>query len=219
MRRISFVLATIGLCLTPTLQSAPPRPSATPAKPLPATVRVVLTTSMGPVTLELERAKAPITVANFLRYIDQRRFDGILFHRASKVPGLPDRGFIQGGTTDPKRVLPPIAHEPTTKTGLAHIDGAISMARLAPGTARADFIIALGPLPYLDANPAGTGDNQGNAVFGRVVEGMEVIKAIHAAPRSPTAGVGPMKGEMLTPPVKILTARRAPIVTPPAPQP
>jgi peptidyl-prolyl cis-trans isomerase A (cyclophilin A) len=200
---LAFAAAAAPLC------AQAPKTAAVSA-PQPATIRVVLTTSLGPVTLELERAKAPITVANFLRYVDQKRFDGISFYRRSKVQGYPDLGFVQGGTTDPKRVLPPIAHEPTTKTGLKHEAGAISMARLAPGTARADFIIAMSPLAYLDANPGAPGDNVGNAVFGRVVEGMEVMKSIHNAPVSPTRGEGPMKGEMLEPPVKILTARRAP---------
>lgn len=193
-----------------TLTAAAPPPKPITAVPPPPTVKVVLTTALGPITLELERLKAPVTVANFLRYVDQKRFDGITFYRRSKVPGYPDLGFVQGGTTDPKRVLPPIAHEPTTQTGLKHVAGAISMARLAPGTARADFIIAMSPLAYLDANPAAPGDNAGNAVFGRVIDGMDVLKSIHNAPVSPTRGDGPMKGEMLEPAIKILTARRAP---------
>jgi peptidyl-prolyl cis-trans isomerase A (cyclophilin A) len=198
-----FSLICIAALLT--IAAVPPPPPPAPV------VNVKLTTSTGPIVIAIERAKAPVTAANFLRYVDQRRFDGIACYRASKVPTEPTRGFLQCGTqNDPKRTLPKIAHEPTSKTGLLHLDGTISMARLAPGTAQGDWIITLGPLPYLDANPATPGDNQGNAAFGRVISGMEVVRAIHAGPTGPDARNPVMKGEMLAPPVKILTARRVP---------
>ncbi len=184
-----------------------------PAPPrVPATVRVILTTSLGPITLELERERAPITSANFLRYVDQKRFDGIFFYRRSIVPGVPTAGFIQGGTNDPKRVLPPIAHEPTSKTGLSHVQWAISAPRWKPGTAQGDFTIMLSDALSMDANPAAPGDNLGFAVFGRVVDGFEVVRKIHASPTSQTRGVGVMRGEMLEPAIRIITARRASLV-------
>ncbi len=199
-----------------------PASAQTPVTPIPApvvapvaapkqyaTVRVTLTTSLGPITMLLEKERAPVTVANFLRYVDQKRYDGITFYRRSHAPGDLSVGFIQGGTTDPKRVLPPIAHEPTTKTGLSHNDGAISAPRFAPGTARGDFTIIVGGAPWMDANPTAPGDNLGFAVFGHVVEGMDVVRAILAAPTSPTKGIGAMKGEMLDPAVRIISARRA----------
>ena len=159
--------------------------------------------------VELEKERAPITTANFLRYVDQKRFDGISFYRAVRLEGAPEMGMIQAGIrNDPKRLLPQIAHEPTTKTGLSHVDGAISMARFTPGTAQSDFFITVGALTPLDANPKQPGDNQGFAVFGRVVEGMDVVRRILAAPTSPTAGEGAMKGQMISAPVRILTARR-----------
>lgn len=180
----------------------------------PPTVRVALNTSMGVILLELERAKAPVTTANFLRYVDQKRFDGTVFYRAMKLgvdeAGQP-QGLIQGGTqNDPKRILKPIAHEPTDKTGVKHVAGAISMARWDPGTATGDFSILLSAMPGLDANPGGSGDNAGYAAFGRVIEGMDVVRRIHGAPISPTLGEGFMKGQMLAQPVRIVTARRAP---------
>lgn len=179
--------------------------------PRPATVRVVLETSEGPITLELEAGQAPATTANFLRYVDQKRLDGTSFYRATKVG--PALGLIQGGVrNDPKRLLPPVPHEPTSKTGLSHVDGAISMARNAPGTATADFFITVGALPSMDANPRVSGDNLGFAAFGRVVEGMEIVRRILAAPTSPTEGDGVMKGQMLASPVRILTARKVPPV-------
>lgn len=176
--------------------------------PPPATVRVSLQTSEGAIILELEKVRAPITTANFLRYVDQKRLDGAAFYRAAKV--AEGYGLIQGGLrNDPKRLFPPIAHEPTSKTGLSHVDGAISMARATPGTASGDFFITVGAIPSMDADPAQPGDNQGFAVFGRVVEGMEIVRRILDAPTSPTEGEGAMKGQMLGAPIKIIAARRA----------
>lgn len=176
--------------------------------PPPADVRVALETEAGRIVVLVHLDKAPVTATNFLRYVDQKRFDGTLFYRGV---GAPDYGFVQGGAqNDPKRILPPIRHEPTTETGLAHDDGALSMARYAPGSATGDFFIVLGKMPGMDAHPDASGDNQGFAVFAHVVEGLDVVKAILAAPKSPTAGDGVMKGQMLDAPVKILVARRLP---------
>ena len=105
--------------------------------------------------------------------------------------------------------MPPIAHEPTTKTGLKHTDGTISLARYAPGTATCDFFICIGDQPSLDADPTQSGDNQGFAAFGHVTAGADVARKILAAPVSLTAGEGVMKGQMLDPEVAILTARRS----------
>ncbi|MBN2973812.1 peptidylprolyl isomerase [Roseomonas aeriglobus] len=195
-----FVLAAL-------LQVAPVAPAPTPTPtppPAPATVKVVMTTTAGPITLALEKERAPVTTANFLRYVDARRLDGITFYRSMKLPW--NAGLIQAGQRDMAKRYPRIAHEPTSKTGLTHSDGAISMARLAPGTATADFSIVVGDMTGLDAKA----DDPGFAVFGRVVEGMDVVKTIWNSPRSPTKGEGVMKGEMLEPPVKILTVRRVP---------
>ncbi len=183
---------------------------AVPQAPRPATVRVSLQTSEGPLLLELEKERAPVTTANFLRYVDQKRLDGTLFYRAMKLTPAGDYGLIQGGArNDPKRVLPGIAHEPTSKTGLSHGEGTISMARGKPGSANGDFFITVGALTALDANPQASGDNLGFAAFGRVVEGMDVVKRIMAMPTNPNAGEGPMKGQMLLAPVRIMAARRA----------
>lgn len=188
---------------------APPSPPPAPEK-VYETVRVAITTSEGPIVLALEKERAPITTANFLRYVDQKRLDGTAFYRAMKLSDDGSYGLIQGGTQgNPKKVLPKIAHEPTTKTGLSHTDGAISMARGAPGSADGDFFITIGALDSLNADPSKLGDNLGFAVFGRVVEGMDTVRKIMNAPTSPTLGVGVMKGQMIANPVRILTARRA----------
>jgi peptidyl-prolyl cis-trans isomerase A (cyclophilin A) len=195
----------------PAAEAAPPAAPVEAPAPKPATVRVTLATADGPIVLELEKERAPLTTANFLRYVDQKRFDGAVFYRAMKLTPDGSYGLIQGGTRgNPKTTLPAIAHEPTSKTGLSHVDGTISMARGAPGSATGDFFITIGALTSLDADLTKPGDNLGFAAFGRVVEGMDVVKKIMGAPTSPTEGVGVMKGQMIAAPIRIATARRTP---------
>lgn len=194
----------------PVAQTAVPVPESqsTPApQPVAPKPRVMLATDQGAIVIELESEHAPVTAGNFLKYVDGKRLDGTVFYRAMKVGG--DAGLVQGGVRgDPKRVLPKIVHEATTATGLSHTDGAISMARGAPGSADGDFFIVVGDLAALDAKPGASGDTQGFAVFGRVVEGMDVVRRMLAAPTSPTEGEGVMKGQMLSPAIRLVTARR-----------
>ncbi len=172
-------------------------------------VQVAVTTDHGPFLLELDPQRAPITAANFLRYVDTGRFDNSSFYRASRAAGAPTIGLIEGGLqNDPTRLLAPIAHESTQTTGLAHRDGTISMARGAPGTATADFFICSGPAAYLDAHPGAPGDNAGYAAFGEVVQGMEVVRAILALPTPGVARNPVMAGQILDPPVAILQMKR-----------
>lgn len=182
------------------------------APPIGDTVKVVLTTTQGQIELELDHKHAPLTVENFMRYVDQRRMDGAVFYRAMHLAwGEQPNGLLQGGLQgNYQKVLKPVAHEPTTVTGLSHKAGTISMARNAPGTATADFSILLSDLPGLDADPKGTTPDAqaGFAVFGKVTAGMDVVRKIWDTPRSQTKGEGVMKGQMLEVPVKIVTARR-----------
>lgn len=206
-----FVLAALPLFLALTAAAAPKRP-APPPPPLPDLVKVVLTTELGPIEVELDNKRAPIATRNFVRYVDQRRFDGITFYRAMKLPwGEQPNGLVQAGTRgDPQRDLPPIAHETTDQTGILHKAGSLSMARWAPGTARGDFSILLSDMPSLDAEPKSTDPEvrAGYTAFGRVTAGMDIVRQIFNAPISPTLGEGAMKGQMIAKPVKILTARR-----------
>jgi peptidyl-prolyl cis-trans isomerase A (cyclophilin A) len=168
-------------------------------------VQVRFETSAGVILVETD-PRAPVTAANFLRYVDEGRFDDADFYRGMELSS--GAGVVQGGTSgDPARILPPIAHEPTSQTGLRHVDGALSMARFDPGTADGDFFIMVGDQPGFDAGRAAP-DDPGFAVFGRVVEGMEVVRSILVAPKSPTEGEGVMRGQMLDPRVRILSARR-----------
>lgn len=177
-------------------------------QPDDAPVRVLLHTSAGDIIVALETQRAPVTAGNFLRYVDAKRLDGAEFYRAMKT--APDAGLVQGGVRDARKLFPPIGHEPTSQTGLSHVDGALSAPRLAVGTARGDFTIMVGDQHYLDAGPGSAGDGLGYAVFGRVLEGMDIIRRILASPTSPTEGEGVMRGQMLSPRIKILTARRLP---------
>ncbi|MDF0488689.1 peptidylprolyl isomerase [Sphingomonas sp. H39-1-10] len=200
---VAGLLAALAL---PAAAQTSPAPLATPAPTLP---RVALETSAGRIVIELETVKAPVTAANFLRYVDQKKLDGVVFYRDVKVA---DRfGFIQFGTDgDAKRTLPPIKHEPTSETGLHHTDGTISVARLGLGTARGDFTISVGDqTASLDAGHGQPEDGQGYAAFGHVVEGMDVVVKILDAPVSPTATRrGAFQGQVPEAPVTVVSARR-----------
>lgn len=182
--------------------------TAGPAWAQPARTRVRLQTDKGAIVAELADDKAPITVANFLHYVDSGHMDGAVFYRAAHAAGAPAVGFIEAGVKDPAKLFPPIAHESTLVTGLKHLDGTLSMARFAPGTAVSDFSIICGEASQMDAHPEWTGDNQGYAAFGQVIEGMEVVRTILALPTGGPALNPEMTGEILNPPVVILTARR-----------
>jgi peptidyl-prolyl cis-trans isomerase A (cyclophilin A) len=199
-----FFAALIATLCAPALAQtvAPAIPAPAPKEDL---VPVAIDTSIGRIVLALDRAHAPVTTANFLHYVDTHRFDGQNFYRAMHVG---DGGLIQGGvTTDARKLYAPIAHEPTSQTGLHNVAGAISMANAGPGTARSDFFILVSDMPGLDAGGPG-GDANGFAAFGHVTEGMDVVKHIFESPVSPDKGVGPMKGQMLEPQIKILKAAR-----------
>ena len=177
-----------------------------------ATQLVLIETTMGDITVSIETERAPITAANFLRYVDEDRFDGTHFYRAMHLDwGEPPNGLLQGGTQmNPDRVLDPIAHEPTSQTGLSHTNGALSMARYDPGTSTGDFSIMIKDQTGLDADPTSSDPNLqlGFAVFGYVVDGMDVVQAIHALPPDPEKGEGWMKGQLLAEPVEIVDVRR-----------
>lgn len=194
--------------VAPAAPSAAIEAEAPPDPPVPTVVTVVLSTSMGDIRVDLEKDRAPVTVANFLRYVDAKRFDGITWYRALKLDAEGRYGLVQGGLSGTAvKAYKPIAHESPAVTGLRHVDGAISMARLEPGSATAEFFVVVGDLVSLDG-AAGTED-VGYAVFGRVTDGMDLIRQMLELPRDPLAGEGSMKGQLLAQPVKILSVRRA----------
>lgn len=174
------------------------------AQPAPGTIRVRLVTSAGAIVLALDGKRAPKTTANFLKYVDDGRFEGTKFYRSAPRKGDPEHGFIQGGVgTDARRTLSPVVLEPTDKTGIRHFDGVVSMAHAAdPDSATGNFSIMVGPNASLDAR----GKYRGYAAFGKVVSGMDVVRKILAMPTC--CGREAMKGQMIKQPVQILRAQR-----------
>lgn len=181
---------------------------AATAKPL----RVRMTTDLGPIMLEVRPDVAPITAGNFLAYVDKELWKGASFYRT--VSPANDHNpatisVIQGGLDkDDGTPLPPIAHETTAATGLRHVDGAISMARGAPGTAAADFFICIGDNPALDFGAKRNPDGQGFAVFGKVVSGMAVVRSIHDRATKTESGDAYTKGQRIAEPVRITAVER-----------
>jgi peptidyl-prolyl cis-trans isomerase A (cyclophilin A) len=208
---LCFVLAGCG-SETPTNTPAATNASVTenvaqesPPEPLPDTVRVRLDTEDGPIVLALDAKQAPLTTANFVQYVDGKRLDGTTFYRAAPTKGAPGKGFIQGGIRhDYTRMLPPVDLEPTSKTGLKHVAGTISMAHGEGAGSLGDFFILAEAIPSFDAHPG----DPGYAAFGRVVEGMDIVRRILAAKTIPNAGSGAMRGQMIAKPVQIVSATR-----------
>ena len=170
----------------------------------PDIVRVRLVTSAGAITLALDAKRAPLTVANFMRYVDDGRLEGTEFYRAARRKGDPKSGLVQGGIgTDARRILPSVRLERTDRTGLRHLDGTISMAHgLDPDSAAGNFSIMVGANPGLDASRT----SPGFAAFGRVIGGMDVVRTMLAMPTG--GGRGVMRGQMLLRPVRIVRAER-----------
>jgi len=206
MTRIALLLSLFAAVPALAQTAAPPAQPASTEDLVP----VAIDTSLGRIVVTLDRGHAPVTTANFLHYVDTHRYDGQFFYRAMHMPDAngADGGLIQGGiTNDARKLYAPIAHEPTTQTGLHNVAGAISLANRGAGTATSDFFIMISDQPGLDANGPG-GDATGFAAFGRVTEGMDIVKKIWTAPVSPTKGEGALKGQMLDPQIKIIKVAR-----------
>ena len=184
---------------------------AAPQAPDSRNVVVVFETDKGTIELEVDGAHAPATAANFLRYVDGGFFDGGTVNRAVRPDNTVRHDIeiqvIQFQIDEARNTqeFPPIALERTSVTGLKHVDGTISMARGGPDTATGSFAIVIGDQPSMDFGGRRNPDGQGFAAFGRVVRGMDVVKAIQA---SPTGKTGPYGTESLAPPIKILKAHR-----------
>ncbi len=150
------------------------------------TVRTRVDTPLGTFVIEVDTAVAPITVANYLAYVDAHQLDRAWVYRLVTMANQPQSAHkievVQWGLNlkdDAPPLRPAIAHETTQQTGLRHRDGTISMARGAPGTATAEFFICIGEQPELDYGGRRNPDGQGFAAFGQVVQGMEVVRALH----------------------------------------
>lgn len=149
-------------------------------------VVVHIETDLGTITAEIDTIGAPITATNFLTYVDMGMYTGGAFYRAVRLDNQPNDDVkievIQGGIDPDRRdeQLTPIRMEPTGETGILHLDGVLSMARGGPDTARGEFFICIGPQPELDQGGRRNPDGWGFAAFGRVIEGMELVRRIQA---------------------------------------
>jgi peptidyl-prolyl cis-trans isomerase A (cyclophilin A) len=195
--RLSLVFLC-GLCVS-VVNLAAVNPARAQALP-----RVVIRTDLGDIEVDVDSIHAPITSANFLRYVDLGFYRFGRFHRTVRADNQPDNkvkiAVVQAGL-DSLRVkdFPPIKLERTKVTGILHKEGTISMARDGPDTATSDFFICIGDQPALDYGGKRNPDGQGFAAFGRVILGMDVVRKIQAAPA---------RGQVLEPPVRILSIVR-----------
>jgi peptidyl-prolyl cis-trans isomerase A (cyclophilin A) len=201
MRTLALVLAFVPLVAVVTAQPEP--------------VRVLVQTELGDIIVEVDQQRAPATAANFLRYVDAGHYNGGVWHRTVKMDNQPESPVkievIQAGVNPEfaKSGFPPIALERTSVTGLAHKDGVISMARGAPDSATSGWFICINDQPSLDFGGARNADGQGFAAFGRVVQGMDVVRRIQNAPSS-TNRTSNTEAQRLTPSIKIIKVARLP---------
>ena len=193
-------LGAMRLTLLALVPGALPAASAL-AQELP---RVIIQTDLGDIEADIDSVRAPITAANFLRYVDLGFYRVGRFHRTVRANNQPDSKIkidvVQAGLDSLRvKAFPPIPLERTSVTKLQHKDGTISMARDGPNTASSEFFICVGDQPALDFGGKRNPDGQGFAAFGRVVLGMDVVRKIHAAPA---------EGQSLGPAVRILNIVR-----------
>ena len=177
--------------------------------------RVQIKTSVGNITVALYADKAPVTVANFLRYVDDKRYDNGSFYRVVRMDNQATSPVkievIQGGVhDDSSKIMPPIAQETTNKTGILHLDGTISLARGKPESGASEFFICINPQPELDFGGKRNPDGQGFAAFGKVTKGMEIVRKIQqgetGTPGATNAYSNPK--QLLLKPVVIKSVRR-----------
>jgi peptidyl-prolyl cis-trans isomerase A (cyclophilin A) len=174
-------------------------------------VTVVMDTSQGEIQIELFTEQAPVTASNFLKLVDGGHFDGSSFYRVVTYEndnGNPKIEVIQGGLGDRDSPFEPIAHETTKESGIPHTDGVISMARGNVGTASSEFFICVGDQPGLDYGNIRNPDEQGFAAFGKVVEGLDVVRKINGLSADAPTDSDYTKGQILAEPVVISSVRR-----------
>ena len=173
----------------------------------PGAVRTRVETEAGAFVVEVDPEVAPITVAHYLAHVDRQLLDGGAVYRivtlANQAPETRHKiEVVQWGMMRPDDQpppLPPIVHETTRQSGLRHRDGTVSMARAQPGSATTEFFVCIGAQPELDFGGGRNPDGQGFAAFGRVVDGMDVIRSLHARGEA---------DQYLAQPVRVRSVRR-----------
>ena len=189
MKRFFFVLAIIAFAQSTQAQK---------------TTKCLIQTAQGNIIVELYPDKAPVTVANFLKYVDAQLYDSSTFFRAVRLDNQPNNKVkievIQGGNVDSLKQFPPIPIETTEKTGLHHIDGTLSMGRGSPASATSSFFICINDQPSLDYGGKRNPDGLGFAAFGKVTNGMDVVRRIQQ--------LYPEQAQYFKPPVTIISISR-----------
>ena len=181
------------------------------SKAAPPPVTVIFETELGAITMDVDVARAPISAANFLKYVDGKFYDNGLINRAVRLDNQTRKDVLieviqfQSDRARRAELFPPIPLERTSVTGLKHLDGTLSMARSGPDTATTSFSITIGDQPSLDFEGKRNADGQGFAAFGRVTAGMDVVRKIQASKTGTTGAYGT---ESLDPPIKVIRAYR-----------
>ena len=180
-------------------------PAIFACKPKYDNPHVLIETSQGDIEVELYPAKAPLSAGAFLRHVKQGLYNNSSFYRVlsdeNQVTGQPKSELVQGGvwrTGQNRDTIQPVPHENTRQTGLSHVNGTVSFARVEPGSASTEFFICIGNQPGFDHGGRNNPDGQGYAAFGRVVAGMDVVNRIYRQPET---------DQYFDPPVKIKTIR------------
>ena len=175
-------------------------------------MQVILETTLGEIRIAVYPERAPASAQSFLEFVDSGLAAQASFYRSvrrNNDHGSPVIEVIQGGLDQDEEALPSVAHESTADSGLSHRDGTVSLARAEPGTASAAaFFICIGEQPALDHGGLRNPDKLGFAAFGEVIEGMDVVRAIHALPTEAPTDEAYFRGQLLTEPVAITGARR-----------
>lgn len=200
MKLFACLFSLLTICILTACGEAPYRPV------------VMLETTQGNIQIEVYEDKAPVSAANFLLYVDSKYYDGQGFYRVVRADNDPrDMGMslIQGGRLDSEPLTDPIAHELTSQIGLSNTKGVVSIARDEPGSGSAAyFFINIGDNSFLDEGGERNSDGQGYATFGKVIEGMDVVRKIQAMDASGLSGDNITTGQILAQPVTILKAYR-----------
>ncbi|GAC18523.1 peptidylprolyl isomerase [Paraglaciecola arctica] len=168
--------------------------------------QAIISTDLGNIEIELYSEQAPVSVSNFIRYIEAGAFNNGRFYRVVRLDndnGSPKIEVIQGGANTEFKDFAAIPLETTKQTGIAHLDGVLSMARGAPDTATSEFFICIGAQPSLDFGGLRNPDGQGFAAFGRVTKGMHIVRKIHLIRDALEVEDSYVKGQMLAQPVTI----------------
>jgi len=185
-----------------------------PASGACAATTVALETELGTIEIEVFEHAAPLSSGSFLAFVDTGLLDGGAFYRTVSPDndhGKPPISVIQGGVTDEGDYPAPVAHETTDMSGIRHENGIVSLARAEVGTASgAAFFICIGDQPGLDFGGLRNPDAQGFAAFGRVIAGMDVVHAIHQREAKGPSESPYTEGQILSEPVRILSASRKP---------